>query len=108
MVGHTQDFNATVKAVECVDWCLGRIARAIKAHNGTLIVTADHGNCEEMMKGNSPFTAHTTNPVPFILVKKDLKLRDKGILADVAPTVLELMGIKKSEEMTGKSLILKQ
>ncbi len=107
MVGHTGVMKAAIKACEAIDRCLEKIVSKIQGMGGISIITADHGNCEEMMKGNSPFTAHTTNPVPFILVKKDLKLRDKGILADVAPTVLELMGIKKSEEMTGKSLIEK-
>ncbi len=107
MVGHTGVMKAAIKACEAIDRCLEKIVSKIQDMGGISIITADHGNCEEMMKGNSPFTAHTTNPVPFILVKKDLKLRDKGILADVAPTVLELMGIKKSEEMTGESLIEK-
>ena len=106
MVGHTGVMKAAIKACEAIDRYLEKIVSKIQGMGGISIITADHGNCEEMMKGNSPFTAHTTNPVPFILVKKDLKLRDKGILADVAPTVLELMGIKKSEEMTGESLIV--
>ncbi|MBI4848631.1 MAG: 2,3-bisphosphoglycerate-independent phosphoglycerate mutase [Nitrospirae bacterium] len=105
MVGHTGIMEAAVKACEAIDKCLKRISEEIDKAGGLLLITADHGNCELMFEDNSPFTAHTTNLVPFILLKKGVKLRDRGILADVAPTLLELMGIKQPEEMTGKSLI---
>jgi 2,3-bisphosphoglycerate-independent phosphoglycerate mutase len=71
-----------------------------------VVITSDHGNCDEMIDGDDPHTAHSTNPVPFLLLKKDIRLRNKGILADVAPTLLELAGIEKPEEMTGESLII--
>ena len=104
MVGHTGDFNATVKALKVIDKCLGRIERAIKSHNGTLVITADHGNCEDMTEKYR--TSHSFSPIPFILLKKGLKLKD-GKLSDVAPTILDLMKMKKPREMTGKSLIKK-
>ncbi len=106
MVGHTGVMDAAIKACEAIDTCLGKIVSRVQDRGGVSIITADHGNCEKMLESDHPFTAHTTNPVPFILVKKGLRLRDKGILADVASTLLELMGIKKPDEMTGKSLIL--
>ncbi len=106
MVGHTGIMESAVKACEAIDLCLEKLVSKIQALDGTVIITADHGNCEEMMENSHPHTAHTVNPVPFILVKKGLKLRDNGILADVAPTILDLMNIIKPEEMTGKSLIL--
>ncbi|HDZ62598.1 MAG TPA: 2,3-bisphosphoglycerate-independent phosphoglycerate mutase [Nitrospirae bacterium] len=106
MVGHTGIMKSAIKACEAIDRCLEKLVSKIQALDGTVIITADHGNCEEMTENSHPHTAHTVNPVPFILVKKDLKLRDNGILADVAPTVLDLMGIKKPEQMTGESLIL--
>ena len=111
MVGHTGIFDAAVKAVETVDECIKKVTDAILAKGGNAIVTADHGNAEKMMDiDGSPFTAHTTNPVPFILVSnnfKNIKLRDDGILADIAPTLLDMMDLEKPEEMTGKSLIIK-
>jgi 2,3-bisphosphoglycerate-independent phosphoglycerate mutase len=106
MVGHTGVMEAAIKACEAVDGCLEKIVSQVQSMRGTTIITADHGNCEKMMDGNHPYTAHTASPVPFILVKKGIRLRDKGILADVAPTVLELMKIKKPAGMTGESLIL--
>ncbi len=105
MVGHTGVMDAAIKACEAIDNCLKRIVSKVQGIGGIAIITADHGNCEEMMEGNSPYTAHTTNLVPFILLKDGIKLRENGILADVAPTILELMEIKKPEDMTGKSLI---
>ena len=108
MVGHTGVMEATIKACEAIDKCLEKIVSKIQGMGGIAIITADHGNCEEMMEDSSPHTAHTTNFVPFIMVKRGIKVRDKGILADVAPTVLELMEIKKPDEMTGKSLIEKE
>lgn len=105
MVGHTGKIDAAIKACEAIDACLQRIVKKVHALGGTAIITADHGNCEKMMDMGDAHTAHTLNPVPFILLKKGLKLRDKGILADVAPTVLQLMHIEKPTEMTGRSLI---
>ena len=106
MVGHTGVMEAAVKACETIDRCLEKIAGRVRSLGGTVIITADHGNCEQMTDNSHPHTAHTTNPVPFILLKKGLKLRDGGILADVAPTLLELMEIEKPPEMTGRSLII--
>jgi len=107
MVGHTGVMEAAIKACEAIDRCLERIVKRVQAVGETIIITADHGNCEKMIEDNHPHTAHTTNPVPFIILEKGVKLRPKGILADVAPTVIELMGIPKPEEMTGESLIVK-
>jgi 2,3-bisphosphoglycerate-independent phosphoglycerate mutase len=107
MVGHTGSLPAAIKAVETIDEALGQIAAAIEEAGGSLLVTADHGNCELMRDPatGSPHTAHTTNPVPVILVSRgSTRLRD-GRLADVAPTLLELMGVAKPTEMTGQSLI---
>jgi 2,3-bisphosphoglycerate-independent phosphoglycerate mutase len=105
MVGHTGKMDAAIKACEAIDACLERIVKKVQALEGIAIITADHGNCEKMMDMGDAHTAHTLNPVPFILLKKGLNLKDKGILADVAPTVLKLMNIDKPEEMTGESLI---
>jgi 2,3-bisphosphoglycerate-independent phosphoglycerate mutase len=106
MVGHTGVMKAAIKACEAIDTCLERIVSKVQDMGGISIITSDHGNCEQMMENSHPYTAHTSNPVPFIIVRKEIKLRDQGILADVAPTVLELMGIKQPEEMNGQSLIL--
>ena len=107
MVGHTGVIPATVKAVETVDKCLGEIIDLLEDVGGNAIITSDHGNAEEELDENgNPVTSHTTNKVPLILVgDKDIKLRE-GILADLAPTLLELLGLEKPEEMTGKSLII--
>ena len=108
MVGHTGDIEAAIKAVEAVDKCLGEIVNFIIRAEGTAIITSDHGNCEEMLDKTTfdTITSHSTNRVPFIVVdSKKFKLRE-GILADVAPTMLELMGIEKPVEMTGNSLIV--
>ena len=111
MVGHTGVMDAAVKAVHAVDECADRVIRTILACGGRAILTADHGNCELMADENAtPFTAHTTSPVPFVLIddkRKHVRLRDGGKLSDVAPTMLELMGIPQPEEMSGKSLIEK-
>lgn len=112
MVGHTGIIPAVVKAVETVDECVGNVLRAIKEAGGVALVTADHGNAEKMidLDTGEPFTAHTTNPVHFILVDDDLKkanLRGGGILADVAPTMLYLLGQPVPKEMTGTNLIQK-
>ncbi len=107
MVGHTGIFDAAVKAVEAVDDCIGQVTEAILAKGGKVIITADHGNADKMMEDDgSPFTAHTTNPVPAIIVGSDCKkLREGGVLADLAPTMLQLMGLPQPKEMTGKTLI---
>jgi len=107
MVGHTGVYEAAVKAIEAVDECMGRVVDAVIKKNGTVLVTADHGNAEKMIdyETGEPHTAHTTNPVPFILISdRKYKLRP-GKLADVAPTMLKLLGIEKPEEMTGQPLI---
>ena len=105
MVGHTGDLNAAIKAMETLDNCIGRIYEEINKINGTLIITADHGNCEEMIDENDNIlTSHTTNKVPFIITDKRLKLRD-GKLSDIAPTILYLMGLDIPKEMTGNILI---
>lgn len=108
MVGHTGVFDAAVKAVEAVDDCLGKTLAAIKNAGGVAIVTADHGNADKMYdKDGKPFTAHTTNPVTFTVVNYDCRLRDNGgKLSDIAPTILEILGLEKPAEMTGESLIL--
>src|SRR4051812_15540380 len=106
MVGHTGDIPAAVKAVETVDECLGKVVEAVRSSGGELVITADHGNCDHMLEPDgSPNTAHSLNPVPLIVTAAVPGLRSGGILADVAPTVLELMGVEQPPEMTGKSLI---
>ena len=111
MVGHTGVENAAVKAIEAVDECVGKAVDAIKEVNGQMFICADHGNAEQLVdyETGEPFTAHTTNPVPFILVNADpvYKLREGGCLADIAPTLIELMGMEQPKEMTGKSLLVK-
>ena len=111
MVGHTGVFNAAVKAIETVDKCVGKIADKAKQNGVTMLLTADHGNaeCMEDPTTHKPFTAHTTNPVPFLVINdKDVKeLKTTGALCDVAPTVLDILGIEKPAEMTGESLIIK-
>jgi 2,3-bisphosphoglycerate-independent phosphoglycerate mutase len=105
MVGHTGVFEAAVKAVEAIDKCISCVFKAVRNKNGILIITADHGNAEKMIDERGGIqTAHTSSPVPFMVCEKGIKLRN-GILADIAPTILELLGIEKPEEMTGKSLI---
>ena len=112
MVGHTGSLQAAIKAVEAVDECVGRIVKIIEEKKGNLLITADHGNAEQMIdyKTGEPHTAHTTNPVPIILItdNKEYKLKENGKLADLAPTMLDLMGINKPEEMTGESLLIKE
>ena len=109
MVGHTGDFKAAVKAVETVDKCVGEVIAATSGMGGISIVTADHGNAEVLIDtdGKTPHTAHSTNPVPFILVGADVTLRP-GRLSDIAPTILDLMGIEKPKDMTGESLIVRR
>ncbi|MFH0819587.1 MAG: 2,3-bisphosphoglycerate-independent phosphoglycerate mutase [bacterium] len=113
MVGHTGNLKAVIRACEVVDNCVGQIARVLLKRNGTLIVTADHGNAEEMinLKTGEADTQHTSNLAPFILINKPfsknkIKLKDKGILADISPTILNLMDHKITQEMTGASLII--
>jgi 2,3-bisphosphoglycerate-independent phosphoglycerate mutase len=107
MVGHTGVIPAAVAAVETVDARLGDVVAAVEARGGACIVTADHGNCDHMLEPDgSPNTAHSLNPVPLIVTATGLELRDGGILADVAPTALDLLGIPRPEPMTGKSLIV--
>ena len=112
MVGHTGSLQAAIKAVEAVDECVGKIVKIIEEKQGNLLITADHGNAEQMIdyKTGEPHTAHTTNPVPIILVtaNKEYKLKENGKLADLAPTMLDLMGIKQPEEMTGESLLIRE
>ena len=111
MVGHTGVEAAAIQAVEAVDHCVGRVVDAIKEVDGVMFICADHGNAEQLIDyaTGEPFTAHTTNPVPFILVNADpaYKLREGGCLADIAPTLIELMGLEKPEEMTGRSLLVR-
>jgi 2,3-bisphosphoglycerate-independent phosphoglycerate mutase len=108
MVGHTGSLEATVAAVETLDQCLGEIAAAVLSRDGTLIVTADHGNCEQMWDAERglPHTAHTANPVPFLVARAGAspELRSGGALCDVAPTMLQLLGLDQPREMTGQSL----
>lgn len=108
MVGHSGLLEPTIKAIEVVDECLGEVVDAILAKGGAAIITADHGNSDEVVtiEGN-PMTAHTTNPVPVIVTKEGLALREDGVLGDLAPTMLDLLGIQKSAEMTGNSLLKK-
>jgi 2,3-bisphosphoglycerate-independent phosphoglycerate mutase len=107
MVGHTGILEAAVKAVEALDECLGRVLKAAQEAGMVVMITADHGNLEVMKDTTTgqPHTAHTTDPVPFILVGGVGKLRTGGCLADVAPTVLQIMGIEQPKEMTGTSLL---
>jgi len=109
MVGHTGDLEAAIAACEAVDAGLGRALEALEAAGGAMIVTADHGNCEVMVdpETGGPHTAHTLNPVPVILVggREGARLRNGGRLADLAPTVLALMGLPQPDEMTGESLL---
>ena len=109
MVGHTGNITAAEKAIETIDECIGKIVNSINKHNGVCLITADHGNAEQMIdyKTGEPFTSHTTNPVPLILVGiNNVKLND-GKLCDIAPTLLEIMELPKPKEMTGESLLIK-
>jgi 2,3-bisphosphoglycerate-independent phosphoglycerate mutase len=106
MVGHTGVIPAAVTAIETVDACLGDVVRAVQETGGALLITADHGNADEMLEEDgSPDTAHSLNPVPVIVTVDGVTLRDGGILADVAPTLLALLGMAQPPEMTGRSLI---
>ena len=106
MVGHTGDFKAAIKACEAVDKCAEKVIDAALKHGYTTIVIADHGNCETMINPDgSPNTAHTTNPVPIVLVDPDRNTIHDGILGDIAPTILEILGIEKPTVMTRNSLL---
>ncbi|MFI5121757.1 MAG: alkaline phosphatase family protein, partial [Vicinamibacteria bacterium] len=106
MVGHTGSIPEAIEAIEAVDCCLGEVVSAVHASGGACIVTADHGNAEQMLEPDgSPHTAHSLNPVPFVVTLAGIELADGGVLADVAPTVLELLGIGQPEAMTGRSLV---
>lgn len=111
MVGHTGVENAAIQAIEAVDHCVGRAVEALKAAGGQMFICADHGNAEQLVdyETGAPFTAHTTNPVPFILVNADpsVRLREGGCLADIVPTLIDLMGMEQPAEMTGKSLAIR-
>ena len=109
-VGHTGNFDATVKAAEEIDSCVDRVAQAINMAGGILLITSDHGKAEQMIeyKTGEPYTAHTTNAVPLILIGLDsIKLKN-GRLSDIAPTLLNAMGIEKPQEMSGTSLIMRK
>lgn len=112
MVGHTGVMEAVIKAIETVDECVGRVVDAVKKVDGQMFICADHGNAEKLIDDSTgaSFTAHTTNPVPFILVNydKDYTLREGGRLADIVPTLIEMMGMEKPAEMTGESLLIKK
>jgi len=107
MVGHTGVFPAAVSAVETVDKCVGRVRQSVEFMKGIMLLTADHGNADRMVDTDgSPFTAHTTNPVPFAVIGKECKLREGGKLCDIAPTILKLLDLEQPEEMSGTSIIL--
>ena len=107
MVGHTGNFEATVKAIEALDSCLGRVIEALHSVGGEALITADHGNAEQMSNSETgqAHTAHTSNPIPLVYVGRPAKLEDTGSLCDIAPTMLKLMGLKKPSEMRGRSLV---
>jgi 2,3-bisphosphoglycerate-independent phosphoglycerate mutase len=107
MVGHTGNFEATVKAIECLDACLGRLIEAVRAQGGELLITADHGNAEQLTNDETgqAHTAHTSNLVPLVYIGRPARLQDSGSLSDIAPTMLNLMGLEQPAEMTGHSLV---
>ncbi|MNC59075.1 2,3-bisphosphoglycerate-independent phosphoglycerate mutase [compost metagenome] len=106
MVGHSGMLAPAIKAVEAVDDCLGKVLDAIQAAGGVALITADHGNAETVRNpDDSPNTAHTTSPVPFIITNPAYALRSGGILADIAPTMLDILGLAVPAEMTGTTLI---
>jgi len=108
IVGHTGKMKETIMAAETIDLNLGRMMKEVEKSDYVLIITADHGNAEKIfdLETKQPYTAHTGNPVPFIVMKKDLKLSGKGRLCDVAPTILEIMGLDAPKAMTGESLVI--
>jgi 2,3-bisphosphoglycerate-independent phosphoglycerate mutase len=106
MVGHTGVIPAAVRAIETVDGCLGEVVEAVRESGGVCLITADHGNADHMLEDDgSPNTAHSLNPVPVIITAPGLSLRSGGVLADVAPTLLQILGVEQPAEMTGRSLI---
>ena len=106
MVGHTGIWEAAVKAVEAVDDCVGQVVDAALSMGGAVIITADHGNADRMIGDDgNPFTPHSTNPVPFCVVGYDCELKETGRLADIAPTMLTILGLPQPKEMTGESMI---
>ena len=109
MVGHTGNLDAAIKAIEEIDKDVGKVVEAIRANEGVLLITADHGNSEQMVDYTTgePQTSHTTNPVPLILVGMETAKLKSGKLADLAPTMLDIMGLEKPAEMTGESIIIK-
>ncbi len=109
MVGHTGVIPAAIKAVEVVDECVGKVVDALNSVGGIALITADHGNAERMLdESGKPYTAHTTNLVPLILTSNEYELKDNGILSDLAPTMLELLGVEKPQDMTSNSLLIKK
>ena len=110
MVGHTGVFEAAVKACETLDRCIGRLAEAVRKTGGDMLITADHGNVEQMFDHDTgqPHSAHTCELVPFVYLgqRKDVRIAEGGVLSDVAPTLLDLMGIPKPAEMTGRPLVI--
>jgi 2,3-bisphosphoglycerate-independent phosphoglycerate mutase len=106
MVGHTGVIEAAVKAIETVDSCLGEVVTAVHESGGACLITADHGNSDHMLEPDgSPNTAHSLNPVPVIVTAPNVSLRSGGVLADVSPTLLQMLGIDQPDQMTGRSLI---
>ena len=108
MVGHTAIEPAVVKAVETVDYCVGKLVDWVEANGAIALITADHGNAEKVIdEAGNPFTAHTSNPVPFCITEKGIKLRKDGKLSNIAPTIIELLGEKAPKEMNEPSMIIK-
>ena len=107
MVGHSGDLDATIKAVETVDECLGKIYKECKKHGYSLVVTSDHGNADYMFDNvlKEPVTCHSINPVPFIFCEKGVYTKNSGCLADIAPSIIKILDLKKPKEMFGTSLI---
>ena len=110
MVGHTGNLDAAVKAIETIDECVGKVIEALKEVNGIVLITADHGNSEQMIdyKTGEPHTAHATNPVPLMLFGMENVKLNTGCLADLAPTMLDIMGLEKPQEMLGNSLLVRE
>jgi 2,3-bisphosphoglycerate-independent phosphoglycerate mutase len=106
MVGHTGVIPAAVEAVQTVDRCLGEVVAAVHDSGGVCVITADHGNADHMLEPDGAVnTAHSLNPVPFVVTHEGVTLREEGILADVAPTILQLLGLAQPEQMTGESML---
>ena len=108
MVGHSGNLAAAIKAIEALDICLGRVVSTMQQCGGEVLITADHGNAEQMIDHatHQAHTAHTLNPVPFIYIGRKAKMADSGALQDIAPTMLKLMGLPQPQEMTGKTLVI--